>query len=474
MTPLIKTPFALIIFGASGDLAKLKLFPAIYQLYISNKLPKEFHIVGYARTKMKQKEFQKEFEKAVKQKFRRSTNNKKLKSLIKHLSYVKGQYNSKNDFELLRKHISEISKKPSITKIAYFSVPPVAFKDIIQNLGETKRSPQEDTRLVIEKPFGQDTESARDLYHFVSRYFEETKIFLLDHYLGKTGVQSIMALRHSNRILNLMIKGSEIANIQVTAAEDIGVTDRVGYFDAVGTIKDMFQSHLLQILALITMSIPVSESAESIHKEKFSILSALKFIESEKNISIGQYKGYKSLSEVPKNSNTETFMAARLFIDRETWHNVPIYVRSGKMLHEKHTYVVITLKKFDFQPKDEEPNRLVLELHPSERINIRFINKQLDEQYQTVITSDSLSCEGPECLPEHAVLLLDVLESNHTYFLTFPQIIATWQLTDRVIKLIKRKNIKPETYQPGSEGPKSQTNLTKLDKFTWFDPHQQR
>lgn len=464
----IEKPFVLIIFGASGDLAKLKLFPALYSLMSQHRFPKDFHIVGYARSAKTNQEFHKEFEESIRKNYKEEINPQLLAQLSKNVSYFQGQYDKKNDFLKLRDHLQKLTGRSSLTTLAYFSVPPTVFKDIIQNLGETKNSQSEDLRLIVEKPFGNDTNSARELFHFVARYFEEDSVYLLDHYLGKTAVNSLLNLRHSNRLLNSMMKGPEINNIQITAFEKVGVTSRGSYFDQVGTIKDMVQSHLLQILALMTMSIPITENAESLHREKYSILSALKFTESKSNIVLGQYESYHKEKDIPKNSQTETFAALRLFIDRESWYKTPIYIRTGKKLNKKHTYVVVELKKFAFQPKNEEPNRLIFELQPDEKINIRLVNRAgLAEHYQEITTGSSIACTGDDCLPEHGLLLLDVIRKRRVNFLSFPEIIATWQLIDSVTKFIQKNHIKVEKYKDYSTGPDSQNKLTKIDGFEW-------
>lgn len=467
----IKQPFALIIFGASGDLAKLKIFPALYSLAEQHRLPKEFYIIGFARTPKTRKEFQQEFVESIK-KAHPEADPALIAKLRDSAYYRSGQYGRKSDFTDLRNYIKELAGTSRITKLAYFSVPPTIFKDIIKNLGTTRTSKNEDLRLILEKPFGDDTESAKALFHFVAQYFTEESVYLLDHYLGKSAVKSILHLRHSNRILNLMMKGPAIANIQITAAEEVGVTTRAGYFDQVGANKDMVQSHLLQILALAAMSIPITEDAESIHREKYAILSALKFVESKKNIVLGQYESYHTEKDVPKSSKTETFTALRLFIDRESWYKTPIYIRTGKRLHEKHTYVVIELKKFAFQPKEEEPNRVIFDLQPKERITIRLVNRTgSTSHYHEITTSDSIACSGDDCLPEHALLIMDVIRKKHRNFLSFPEIIATWEITDCVLKFIKKNRVRVEKYKDGSTGPSSQNNLTKIDGFEWFDAH---
>jgi len=467
----IEKPFILTIFGASGDLAKLKLFPALYSLAEQKRFPKKFYIVGYARSAKTRQQFQKEFEESIHKAHGKEVNKKILKELSNNIYYQQGQYSKKQDFIKLNDYLKKLSPKAT-TKLAYFSVPPTIFQDIIKNLGETKQSKNEDLRLIIEKPFGQDTHSARELFHYVARYFEEENVYLLDHYLGKSAVQSILTLRHSNRLLNMMMKGPEISNIQISAFEKVGVETRAGYFDQVGTIKDMIQSHLLQILALVAMSIPITEAAEGLYREKYSILSALKFIESKKNIVLGQYAGYKNEKDISKNSKTETFAAMRLFIDRESWYKTPIYIRTGKKLHEKHTYVTVELKKFAFQPKDEEPNRLIFELQPNERVNIRLVNKQgSTSRYQEITTSDSIACTGDDCLPEHGLLLLDVMRKRRLHFLSFQEIIATWQIIDHILKFINKNNLKPEIYKDHSTGPESQKGLAEMDGFKWFDIH---
>ncbi len=472
MLEKIDQPFILTIFGASGNLAEIKIFPTLYELKMKRMFPKDFYVVGYARSPLSQEEFRNFVGKSIKAHYRGKVNEKILSAFLSHVHYVSGKYNNENDFKRYRKFLATLTPNKKMTNICYFAVPPLVFKDIIRNLGETGKSPNEDIRLVLEKPFGDNASSARDLFHFVSRYFNEDQVYLLDHYLGKAVVQSILALRQSNRILNLMMKGAEVANIQITAFEDVGVEERIGYFERVGTLKDMIQSHLLQVLALITMSIPVTGSDASLHREKYSILSAIKFSRSKRNIVLGQYESYKKIKGVPKSSKTDTFAALRLFIDRQSWYRVPIYIRSGKKLHEKHTYMVIELKKHEFQPASQPPNRVILEFFPEEKLTIKLVNKHgRTERYQDVATSDTIACEGDSCLPEHGVLLMDVICGRKKHFLSFPEVIATWELTDGIVKYSKRNNVKVEIYKDNSKGPKSQENITKTDGFEWFDIH---
>jgi len=468
----IQNPFVLTIFGASGDLAKEKLFPALYALAEQRRFPENYFIVGFARTAKKEQEFRKEFESSIRKKLGKDMDEKILKELLQHIHYFTGQYGEYESYQNYLQYLKKLTGSGKLIHIAYFSVPPQVFKDIIGNLGKIKTE-SHDLRLVIEKPFGQDYRSATDLFHFISLHFNEKNVYLLDHYLGKTAVQSILHLRHNNRVLNQMLKGKEIANIQITAFEQSGISSRIGYFDQVGMIKDMIQSHLLQILALVTMSIPITETAESLHREKNNILSSLNFTKNPKNIVLGQYEGYKREKDAPKGSKTETFAAIRLFIDRESWFNSPIYLRTGKKLNEKHTYLTIEFKKFAFQGKNEPPDLLNIELYPEEKLTLKLINRRSsgESSYKSISTSDSLACEGDDCLPEHGLLLLDVIRGHKMNFLSFPEILACWKFTEDVLDTIHKNKLKPQTYKNGSGGPADQHKLTATDNFQWHDLH---
>ncbi len=468
----IKTPFLFTIFGASGDLAKIKLFPALYSLARQNRLPENYQIIGFARTKKSDAEFKKEFRESIIKKEGKDINQTVFDNLLKHVRYYQGQYDNKKSFADYRKYLHTLTKEKNCIHLAYFSVPPQAFKSIVQNLAESATAKNEDMRLIIEKPFGSDAKSAEDLYHFISGYYKKEQIYLLDHYLGKSGIQSILNLRHSNRLLNTLLKGKEIANIQISALEDVGVTNRIGYFEQVGIVRDMLQSHLLQILALITMSIPISERAEDLQREKYSILSALKVPQSSKNnFVLGQYETYKKSPGVGKNSRTETFAAIKLLIDRESWYQVPIYIRTGKKLSKKQTYIVIEFKKFAFQKPKDAPNLLIISVSPEEKISIQLVNKYRSGEfhYETVTTSESIACSGDYCLPEHGILLLDVIRKNRIHFLSFEEILASWKVTEALCKTIRNQKIKVETYNDLSAGPESQHRITGKNGFTWHN-----
>jgi len=466
--------FVLTIFGASGDLARLKLFPALYELVEHQRMPKDFWIVGYARTKMTKKEFHTFVKTSIHEKYGKDTKKKTVEALLSHIQYFPGKYNELVDFEKYHAFLEMLTKKKQYIHLTYFSVPPVAFESIIRSLALSRASKREDIRLIIEKPFGTSSHSATALFHFVSQYFHEDQLYLLDHYLGKNVVRSVLNLRHSNRVLSHMMQGAEIANIQITKFETIGVKERGGYFDAVGILKDMVQSHLLQLLALVTMDIPVSKTATSLQRERLSVLSAIKCPSDEKNVVLGQYKGYTKEHGVAPHSKSETFTALRLFLNREDWFNVPIYIRTGKALHESHSYIVIELEKFDFQDADEAPNRLIFDLAPNECVTVTLLNKQDDiNEYQQLMTSDSIACDMDGCLSEHATLLLDVLHKRQMHFVSFAEVLAAWDVIDDIAHTVAQQKIRLESYDQGKMGPKSQHGLVDIDGYTWYDVHTQ-
>ena len=440
---------------------------------LQNRFPKQFYIVGYGRTKMTRKEFSRIVKDSIVKHEGKNIKLSVLNNLVKHMYYFTGQYDQQDDFVAYRKYLKTTCKaKSTLPHIAYFSTPPVIFHDIIKNLAETRKNKREDLRLVIEKPFGTSKKSAEKLFHFISQYFEEDQFYLLDHYLGKSSVQSILNMRRSNRILSNIMRGQEVANIQITAFESVGVEKRISYFEHVGIVRDIIQSHLFQVLGLIMMNIPNSHTAESLQREKNNIIESIICPGDKNNIVVGQYKTYKKQTGVKHNSKIETFAAIRLFVDKQEWHNVPIYIRTGKKLHEKHTYVVIELKKFPFQKKQEQPNRIIIEFYPEPKISISLINYQEGiDTYQEVISSASIACNIEGCLPEHADLLLDVMNKERMHFLSFAEIISSWNIVDNITKQIDDKKLRIHQYTDNSKGPKEQNKLIKKDGFCWYDLH---
>ena len=460
----IDEPFIFQIFGASGHLAMSKIFPALFTLLEQNRVPKDYYIIGYGRSSMSHEELRSQVRSSLeeKQQFTESL----LEEFLSHLFYIQGGYDKEEDYHNANRILDELTGKKPMPRVAYFAVPPSAFQDIVRGLGTAPRYAGEDIRLIMEKPFGVDTASATSLFHYISRYFSEDAIYLLDHYLGKSAVQSILHLRYKNRILDILLKSNHISNIQITASEEEGILNRASYFDVAGTMKDMVQSHLLQLLALTIMAIPHTKSPESIHREKGSILSSLHFDQKADRVVSGQYASYLKEPGVRPDSETETFFATRLFVDREDWYRIPIYLRTGKKLSKKHTYIVVEFQKFAFQGKDEEPNRLIFDLYPNEQLKITFLNQHTSffNDSFPLTSESSIACMGDDCLPEHARLLLKVIQKDKTYFLSFPEILSAWRLADSLQSVMGT----PELYPDHSDGPQSQHALLERDGFQWF------
>lgn len=446
----------IIIFGATGDLASLKLFPAIYELFKHQQLPDDFQIIGYGRSTVSQSDFREIFKESVVKKFGSSA--KELNKLLERVYYFQGQYNQVEDFEKLNNFCQSLDSKAD--QVAYFSVPPSVFEDLVKNLAATLQKSANSLKIVVEKPFGVNEKTAEHLFKLISAHFEEKNVFLLDHFLGKRPIQSILKLRLENNAINMLIRGSEIAQINIEASEKNDAGKRVGYYDQVGALKDMIQSHLLQILALITMEIPADIALESLQREKQNILSAIRFSRKKDDVVIGQYAGYLLADGVPETSQTETFVEMRLHIDRREWFGVPIVIKTGKKLAQDITRAVIEFKKMPFQDSLTAPNQLVFEMKPGESLSLKLIQRATLKhpegpvQYESVELEHGLGCKVDFCLGDYASLLNDVLRGEHTYFLSYPEIVAAWKVIDLVEQTISKEKIKPIIYEGGSEGPK--------------------
>lgn len=462
-----------ILFGASGDLAQLKLFPSLYELALQKRFAKPFTITGFARSNMTEAAFRKHFEKSLKAHVDKGLYDQKVvDELLNNVYYHQGQYDDPDSYQSLAVKLKKIQGR-RVYNLAYLAVPPKLFKTIAEQLDKAHAALGE-TELMMEKPFGEDYQSAKKLFQLINQHFDKENLYLIDHYLGKAAVQSILPLRYNNTVLNLLLKGEAIANIQISALETVGVEERVGYFDAVGIVKDMVQSHLLQVLALLTMSMPVHPDMNSIRREKGNIMSALKYSDVGCGAVVAQYKSYRQLEGVDSESKTPTFAAFRCSIDLTDWYQVPIYIRTGKSLSHKHTYIVIEFKKPPFQEANKklEANRLIIELYPHEEIQIRLVNDvgEESEHGRNLLSQESLACMGDDCLPAYGRLILDALLGNKNSFLSIDEILASWHFIDALTNCIKKRKTPLVYYKDGSEGPKEQFELTKQDGFEWYDP----
>lgn len=452
----------IIIFGASGDLAKLKIYPALFELYSQNFLESDFNLVGYSRSKIEAVDFQNLVRDSIEKKVQElGSKAEAVERFLVRSTYVAGQYNDTNDLNNVFEHIKQISpgnqvKNESDQILCYFSVPPQVFESLIVGLAEF--NDKFNLKIVIEKPFGVSEVSARTLYSVINQRFQEHQFYLLDHYLGKISVRDILALRQQNSILNHLLKGKHIKSIQISATETLGVDSRLGYFDTVGSIRDMIQSHLLQVLALIAMDLPINNA--SVSREKGHILSSTQFHSDKNNLIIGQYEGYNNLDPEIKHSKTETYVAVKLGIDREDWFGTPIYIQTGKKLGKKESKVVVEFTNLMTQNPKAPTNKLILEFAPNESLSM-----ELSHTFGEIKTTESIACSGPGCLGDYASLLNDAFKGNHLHFVTFEQIIQSWRVTDQILEF--KKDIKPLEYKAG-ENPSFANEIFGDTGTRWF------
>jgi glucose-6-phosphate 1-dehydrogenase len=364
--------------------------------------------------------------------------------------YISAPYDSQEGFAKYRDYITHLEEQNNApTQVLYLAVPPSVVSPILSHFSLAFPDREvRDIRVILEKPFGHDEASARTLLSELREYYSDEELYFLDHYMGKKSMRSLLSLRAKNRIIDTMIDPSQIARIEVSALEDFDVRDRVGYFDSVGIIRDMIQSHLFQMLALITLDLPEVMDPPSIALARERLIGKLMFTPEKDQISIGQYASYTSDHEMTRDSSTETFVALTLTIADPRWSHIPIYMRSGKSLEHKETYIVITFLPSSHARIDEEPNHIIISLYPEEEISMRFLDESGDRrETHEIITRDSIAGDPATYLGSHELLFLDAIEHERRFFLTPPEILASWQCIDRLFAYIRDRQIQPEIYE---------------------------
>ncbi|CAN6477820.1 unnamed protein product [Victoria cruziana] len=381
------------VVGASGDLAKKKIFPALFALYYEGCLPEHFTIFGYARSKMTDEELRVTISRTLTCRIDKRENcDDKMQEFLKRCFYLSGQYNSEEDFAILDKRMKEKEGGRLSNRLFYLSVPPNVFVDAVRSASLCASSSVGWTRVIVEKPFGRDSESSGELTRGLKQYLTEDQIFRIDHYLGKELVENLSVLRFSNLVFEPLWSRNYIRNVQLIFSEDFGTEGRGGYFDNYGIIRDIMQNHLLQILAIFAMEPPVSLDAEDIRNEKVKVLRSIRRLQLD-DVVIGQYKGHKRGGKVypayiddptvPNNSLTATFAAAALFIDNARWDGVPFLMKAGKALHSRRAEIRVqfrhvpgSLYKRNFGADiDRTTNELVIRVQPDEAIYLKINNK---------------------------------------------------------------------------------------------------
>lgn len=472
---------SIVIFGASGDLARRKLVPALYSLYEKARLPDDFRIVGFARSEFDEASFRERMREAVAE-FGDSYREEIWKEFAPRLYYVQGQYDEEESLRRLQERLDEL-EPGGAGRLYHLSVPPSLYTSIVETLGDLGlvRAGNGWRRVVVEKPFGQDLESARALNERIHAVLDEEQIYRIDHYLGKETVQNILVFRFANAIFEPIWNRNYISHVQITAAEEVDVGHRGEYYDQVGVLRDMFQNHLLQLLALVAMEPPVSFEADALRNEKVKVLSALQHHDQDtlaRNSVRGQYEGYRDIADVAAASQTATFAAIRFYIDNWRWQGVPFYLRSGKALAQKSTEIVIHFQKpphilFDTTERREmTANYIALCIQPDEGIHLRFEAKVPD----TVAEMESVDMEfhyagnfDGAAIPEaYERLLLDALTGDAALFTRADEIELAWALIDDLVTSWQGPDAPPlHPYAPGSWGPAAATELLADDCHEW-------
>ncbi|GIP23935.1 glucose-6-phosphate dehydrogenase [Paenibacillus sp. J22TS3] len=477
-----------VLFGATGDLAKRKIYPALYNLFIDNKLPEGFSVFGLGRREISKEDFQASVRDSLHKFSRRLGIGDRLEAFLSSFRYCSLDVNKSEDYSRLLQAVQERENELEIpeNRMFYLSVSPEYFGTIAQNIDQSGLGSGKGwRRLIIEKPFGHDLESARALHDSLSQAFTEDEIFRIDHYLGKPMVQNLEVLGFANPVLQALWTNRYIANVQITANELVGVEDRAGYFDQAGTIRDMFQNHMLQILMMVTMHLPKRSTPDEVRMKKRNIVESLRPIPKEEvmnQVVRGQYSagelnqqalpGYLEENGIKPGSRNDTYVAARLWIDTPFWSEVPFYIRTGKRTHEKSTRIVVEFKeplKIASESGEETaPNLLTIEINPSESITLQLNTKNAEnggklEPVHMHFTSSSK--DAPEAYEN---LIFDAMRGDSTFFAHWDEVELSWKWIQPVLEAFEEDIIPLHLYPAGTNGPEAAHKLLAEDGFKWW------
>lgn len=476
-------PAIFIIFGSTGDLAKKRIFPALFNLFKNGLLPEKFRIVGTGRTEYSNDEFRSYVESSLEV----DTANT-FSDFANCIDYVVLDVAQNQNLNSVRQVIQNFEKESgSCPKVIYYmAISPNIVTSAIENLGINKlnlscTTHKSTPRLIIEKPFGYNLESALTLKMLTDKYFKEEQIYRIDHYLGKETVQNILAFRFGNELFEPVWNKDYIDHIQITMAEYIGVEKRGEFYEKTGALRDITQNHLLQLLSLITMEEPKGFNAQEINHRKMSVLKDVKRLSSEevKNLTIrGQYEGYQNEEKISPNSQTETYALIKLEVDNPRWQGVPIYIRTGKKLTGKVTSIIIQFKDthhklFEELDTKPTPNHVTLQIQPNEGIGIRLVAKKpglttsIEPVDMEFCYKTSFDTPQPEAYER---LMLDVILGDQSLFISQEVVEECWRIIDPIRDAWDKNIIPLSVYKPGSWGPKEADELIERDKRQWLAP----
>lgn len=482
------------IFGGSGDLTWRKLMPALYNLKLDGWMPEKFTILGLGRNEMTDDEFRNKLKEGISQFSRSGKPDEEVWSeFSKNIHYITGDFTDEKLYSRIGKECDKYEKEWSskVTRVFYLAIPPVLIETVAEKISKAKLATNKNlSRIVIEKPFGSDLESAKKLNENIGSLFSECQIYRIDHYLGKETVQNILVFRFANALFEPIWNRNYIDHVQVTVAEKIGVEDRGGYYETAGALRDMIQNHLLQLTCLIAMEPPVSFNADEVRNRTVDVLHAIRKISRQEvhNYAVrGQYdegwiegtkvQDYRSEVGVSKDSSVETFAACKFFIDNWRWKDVPFYLRTGKRMQDQISVITIQFKPVPHQTFPEtavenwQPNKLILNIQPDMGIRIRFQAKQpgLEMYLNPVDMLFDYSSNYTKGTPEaYETLLLDIIKGDATLFMRADQIEAAWEVVQPILeKWTSNPSVTFPNYKAGSEGPEDAEVLIARDGKSW-------
>ena len=490
-------PCTVILFGASGDLAKRKVIPAMYDLAQYKSLGECYAIVGFARTPMTDDSFRSMAGDAAKTISEVGPiDPAKWDEFASNLYYSPGDYSDPNSYAHLVQRLAELEaqKKLCGNRLFYLSTPPEVYPDIVEQLGRAglarPTSPGTWVRIIIEKLFGRDLATARELNQIVLNVFEEKQVYRIDHYLGKDTVQNLLVLRFGNGIFEPLWNRNYVDHVQITASETLGVERRGGFYETAGALRDMIQSHVLQLTSLMAVEPPASFDANAVRNEKLKVLQSIRPFNLEmvaQSVVRGQYApgkigektlaGYRQEPHVSPNSRTETFVAMRLLIDNWRWAGVPFYLRTGKRLAKRTTEIMIQFKRAPhivFREREVESNRLILNIQPDEGISFSFGAKKPGTEMSIGNVTMNFSYRegfGGVSRSAYATLLNDCLRGDATLFDRGDSVEAAWSLVDPILDVWSAaKSLSVPLYASGSWGPRESDQLLEREARQWYNP----